>query len=134
MDTKKIVEIANQIVYEKTGKYLKDIQVYILRETLNKNKYIKIANATNRHEASIKKEGSLLWKLLSEALGEKVTKTNLREALERSQTMLENPEKISKPNPHQDWADAPDVSTFFGREAELATLKQWILEDRCRLV
>ncbi|MFB2978448.1 NB-ARC domain-containing protein [Microseira sp. BLCC-F43] len=36
--------------------------------------------------------------------------------------------------PHQDWADAPDVPTFFGRDAELVTLKQWILEDRCRLV
>jgi WD40 repeat protein len=35
---------------------------------------------------------------------------------------------------HQDWGDAPDVPAFFGREAELATLKQWILDDRCRLI
>jgi len=34
----------------------------------------------------------------------------------------------------QDWGNAPDVSDFFGRTEELATLEQWILRDRCRLV
>lgn len=33
-----------------------------------------------------------------------------------------------------DWDDAPDVSIFYGRAEELATLKQWIISDRCRLV
>lgn len=34
----------------------------------------------------------------------------------------------------QDWGEAPDVPVFFGRTQELATLEQWILKDRCRLV
>ncbi|MGE5656374.1 MAG: NB-ARC domain-containing protein [Actinomycetota bacterium] len=34
----------------------------------------------------------------------------------------------------QDWGDAPDVSTFYNRDSEVATLKQWIVCDRCRLV
>jgi len=34
----------------------------------------------------------------------------------------------------QDWGEAPDVPVFFGRTEELATLEQWILSDRCRLV
>ena len=33
-----------------------------------------------------------------------------------------------------DWDNAPDVSIFYGRRAELATLEQWIIGDRCRLV
>ncbi|HEY9661057.1 MAG TPA: NB-ARC domain-containing protein, partial [Allocoleopsis sp.] len=33
-----------------------------------------------------------------------------------------------------DWGEAPDVSTFFGRELELATLHQWLVADRCRLI
>jgi NB-ARC domain len=33
-----------------------------------------------------------------------------------------------------DWGEAPDVSTFYGREQELHQLKQWILRDRCRLI
>jgi WD40 repeat protein/transcriptional regulator with XRE-family HTH domain len=33
-----------------------------------------------------------------------------------------------------DWGEAPDVSAFCGREAELATLTRWVLTDRCRVV
>ncbi|MGB8690216.1 MAG: NACHT domain-containing protein [Microcoleus sp.] len=32
------------------------------------------------------------------------------------------------------WGLAPDVSVFHGRTAELATLQQWVLEQRCRLI
>lgn len=42
--------------------------------------------------------------------------------------------KVPLKNLNQDWGDAPAVSVFFGREAELTTLKQWIIEDRCRLI
>ncbi len=42
--------------------------------------------------------------------------------------------KVPLINLNQDWGDAPAVSVFFGREAELTTLKQWIIEDRCRLI
>jgi len=34
----------------------------------------------------------------------------------------------------QDWGEAIDVSDFYGRTAELATLKPWIVQDSCRLV
>lgn len=33
-----------------------------------------------------------------------------------------------------DWGEAVDVSIFYGRTEEIATLKQWTVEDRCRLV
>jgi len=32
------------------------------------------------------------------------------------------------------WGDVPDVSSFYGRQAELATLQTWVKEDRCRLI
>jgi len=38
------------------------------------------------------------------------------------------------PMRHADWGEAPDISTFYGRQAELATLAQWITTDRCRLL
>ncbi len=34
----------------------------------------------------------------------------------------------------QDWGEAIDVSVFYGRTEELATLEQWIMLDHCRLV
>ncbi|MEM7063381.1 MAG: NB-ARC domain-containing protein [Cyanobacteria bacterium P01_B01_bin.77] len=33
-----------------------------------------------------------------------------------------------------DWGEAVDVSIFYGRTSELATLEQWILDDHCRLI
>ena len=32
------------------------------------------------------------------------------------------------------WGEAADVSTFYGREQELSTLTQWVVNDRCRLI
>ena len=34
----------------------------------------------------------------------------------------------------QDWGDAPDVLRFVGRTEELATLREWVLEQGCRLL
>ena len=33
-----------------------------------------------------------------------------------------------------DWSKAPDVSVFYGRTRELDKLKQWLIQDKCRLV
>jgi DNA-binding CsgD family transcriptional regulator len=44
-----------------------------------------------------------------------------------------NSKQLTTP-PHKDWGDAPDVSVFYGRREELATLKGWVVEEKCRLV
>src|SRR5947209_11760865 len=36
--------------------------------------------------------------------------------------------------PRVDWGDALDVPSFYGRMGELATLYQWVVQDRCRVV
>lgn len=33
-----------------------------------------------------------------------------------------------------DWGEAPEICSFYGRDTELRQLKQWIINDRCRLV
>jgi DNA-binding XRE family transcriptional regulator len=33
-----------------------------------------------------------------------------------------------------DWGNAPDVSSFYGREREVTTLVDWIVQERCRVV
>ncbi|NER98823.1 MAG: NACHT domain-containing protein [Symploca sp. SIO1B1] len=35
---------------------------------------------------------------------------------------------------HQDWGEAIDISTFYGRTTELAQLEQWIVVECCHLV
>src|SRR6266566_6286676 len=34
----------------------------------------------------------------------------------------------------EDWGEAPDIGGFYGREKELAEMKQWIIDDQCRMV
>jgi len=34
----------------------------------------------------------------------------------------------------KDWSEAPDVRFFYGRQKELAMLKQWVVDDDCRVV
>jgi WD40 repeat protein/serine/threonine protein kinase len=40
----------------------------------------------------------------------------------------------SSPIRHIDWGEAPDVSIFYGRQEEATQLRQWLLDDGCRLV
>jgi hypothetical protein len=71
-----------------------------------------------------------LWQLLSQVFGEKVTKFNVKAVLDRSLSSI----SPAVYNTREDWADAPDVSYFLGRETDLNTLKQWVIQDNCRLV
>jgi WD40 repeat protein/transcriptional regulator with XRE-family HTH domain len=36
--------------------------------------------------------------------------------------------------PLVDWGEALDVPSFYGRQGELATLAQWVIQERCRVV
>lgn len=59
--------------------------------------------------------------------------------LEQRGYKITQPPELAQPTKtffykRQDWGEALDVSIFYGRTEELSTLKQWILNDRCRLV
>ncbi|MCC3404567.1 MAG: ATPase [Microcoleus sp. PH2017_10_PVI_O_A] len=45
-----------------------------------------------------------------------------------------SPPENTQPEIRQDLRDAPDISSFYDRTSELATLQQWIVHDRTRLV
>ena len=45
-----------------------------------------------------------------------------------------NWQEIAEGDSFQDWGEAPESSIFYGRTEELATLTQWIVNDKCRLV
>ncbi|MDZ7950492.1 NB-ARC domain-containing protein [Nostoc sp. DedQUE09] len=50
-----------------------------------------------------------------------------------SVTMYQNADKKTT-SKHQDWGEAIDVSALYGRNEELATLEQWIVNEQCRLI
>ncbi|MFN9171484.1 MAG: formylglycine-generating enzyme family protein, partial [Dolichospermum sp.] len=68
----------DEAVFNQTGNHLDEIQKSILEGTLKNLNYKDIAAVGNHNEATIKSTASKLWKLLTEVIGEKVTKTNFK--------------------------------------------------------
>jgi NB-ARC domain len=147
MNFEEALKMADAAVFAKTNKHLRDIEIRVLKGAWEGKKYREIAqDSSYTPEYLMQDVGSNLWKLLSVALGEEVSKRNFKAALERrshlqSQTAAQPIAPITpelapiKSTPLcQDWGEAPDVSSFFGRAAELNKLNEWILRDRCRLV
>ncbi|MBE9180004.1 hypothetical protein IQ268_15650 [Oculatella sp. LEGE 06141] len=122
---------------------LSDVQTLVFRQCWEGNTYSEIADSSSYDPNYIKDVGSKLWQLLSKALGEKVTKSNLQSVLERYQRTaaiaLAPPPAVAPlpaptPTARQDWGEAIDVTTFFGRRDELSLLQRWIVDERCRVV
>ncbi|MUG94648.1 hypothetical protein F7734_20685 [Scytonema sp. UIC 10036] len=42
--------------------------------------------------------------------------------------------EVRRAYPQYDWGEAPSVSVFYGRSIELVQLREWVLEQQCRLV
>jgi hypothetical protein len=83
MNIETLLQVADQAAYGHTGRYLTDTQKAILRGSLQGERYRDTSIGIQKSEETLKNEASRLWRLLSEALGEKVTKANFREAIYR---------------------------------------------------
>ena len=55
-------------------------------------------------------------------------------ALELNLGAIDLAKPETKINPRQDWGNAPNGLVCYGREAEIATLKQWMIEDSDRII
>jgi hypothetical protein len=81
-----IIESTEELIVDKTGKTLSFIQKSVLSESISETKktYGQIATENNYSETYIKRIiAPKLWQLLSEAVGEKVNRTNCRAVLEQ---------------------------------------------------
>jgi WD40 repeat protein len=123
-------------------KPLTDTQELVLRKSWEGYTYAQIAESSGYDDDYIRDVGFRLWQTLSQALGENVTKNNVKSVLRRRYSRLLKTESRSHKSvespvsaqQHQDWGEAIDVSVFYGRTAELNLLQQWIVNDQCRLV
>lgn len=76
--------LVNALVFKHTGKHLSDIEIEVLQGAWEGKSYEEIAEQLFRSVSYINKDiGYRLWKKLSEALGEDVTKKSFRQALKR---------------------------------------------------
>lgn len=114
---------------------LNPVQELVIHQAWEGKTYSQIAETAGYSADYIKSVGSQLWQWFSNLLGEPVTKRNFRSVLKRRARQLQ--ERI--PQPHtsishsQAWGESLP-RCFFGRTEELATLKKWIVQDKCRLV
>ncbi|WP_354635555.1 NB-ARC domain-containing protein [Planktothricoides raciborskii] len=88
MNLKEMLKIADEIVFKKTGEHLNDLQEGVLRGTLQRETYKEIAQNFYCSESNVRKVAMELWEILSAELSEKVSKSNLRSAMERWQVSL----------------------------------------------
>jgi len=136
--------------------HLNRVQEIVFRQSWEGKSYTEIARSSGYEAGYVRDAGCRLWQVLSRAFGKKVTKNNLHGVLKKeidavahaTQTYCSYaPEWQQAQQPvaqlmsmeattgqYQDWADAVDVSIFYNRTAELATLQQWVVKERCRLV
>jgi len=79
------LEILDVVVFNKINRHLKDVERIILKGSWQGLSYDEIASNEGYAAKYLRQDvGFKLWKLLSEALGEEVNKTNFRAAVERS--------------------------------------------------
>ncbi len=84
LDWEKAVHLANQAVFLNINRSLTDIEVIVLKGAWQRQEYDEIAAQHQYATSYISQDvAPKLWKILSEALGEKVKKSNFKQALER---------------------------------------------------
>ncbi|MEG5056513.1 NB-ARC domain-containing protein [Microcoleus sp. A2-C5] len=82
MDIAAALKLADDLVFAQTGKRLDYVQEAILRGTFKKRTYTQIAKEVYSSSSHVRNVGSELWKILSEGLGENITKASLKPILE----------------------------------------------------
>jgi hypothetical protein len=152
MDVELGLKIVEQILEQK---HLSKVQEILLQQSLAGHSYTEIAKISGYDAGYLKDAGSQLWQILSHALGEKVSKNNLTVVLRRNSsryvcTELEQERQVNSqftiqshsplPTPYfQNWETEIDISFFYGRNAELSLLEEWVLGNnsstsRCRVL
>ncbi|MEM7759907.1 MAG: NB-ARC domain-containing protein [Cyanobacteria bacterium P01_A01_bin.40] len=135
MNLEEVLNLVYATLSNQTGKHLSSLQREILQGSWNGETYPAIAEVAYCTEGHVRDVAAELWRELSAALGERVGKKSFKRILEKKVDSGELLTLLGEfSNQSRDWGDAPDVSVFLGRKAELSTLEQWIVEDNCRLV
>ncbi|MGV0023786.1 WD40 domain-containing protein [Phormidesmis priestleyi] len=124
--------------------HLTHLQETIFCRAWDGQTYEQISTTEGYDADYVKLVGSQLWQLISELVGQRVTKNNFRVVLRQTIKSFEpaltapndsiHPSSLphpSLPHPsHQDWGEVIDLSNFCGRSHELETLEQWATASR----
>jgi WD40 repeat protein len=124
MTGQQALDIFDRLLTQNQLGKLNDVQAMVLLQVCNGKSYREIGKELGYETDYIKQIAASLWKILGGIVQAKVSKSNIHSILQRYERVLTR----------VDWGEAIDVSRFYGRNAELQTLGNWILESHCRLV
>ena len=111
---------------------LNDLQEQIFRRVWEQEKYPEIAKALGYDSNYIKNIGAKLWKELSQALDEKVTKSNIQGALRHQNpagSLAVTSANEFLPERLNHWTEKIDTSSFVGRRRSLGIVGEWIRNE-----
>ena len=83
MNVTEVLQFVDQLVFERTGKHLDDVQRAVVEGSWEGETYSEIGKKNHFNKNHASDVGGDLWQLLSEALGEDIKKTNFRSTFER---------------------------------------------------
>ena len=78
-----LINQIDELIFAETGENLDDLQYNILEGALKQLKYKEIAKKNRRSEKYVQDVAGKLWQNLSEVLGKKVGKSNIKSTLQR---------------------------------------------------
>jgi len=146
VDSKEAIKMIDNLVFSREGRHLEEAEEVVLEAAWLDLDYRSVAkNTAYDLDLLQRRVAPKLWVLLTGILGtgEKVTKKRLRTILEQSMT-TPAPDPLSESDraalspcqpsntPVQFRGEQiPDASNFYGRTAELASLKELIAKQRC---
>lgn len=154
------LKIADDLMFESRGERLNDLERSIVEGVCQGKKYGEIAEESEpkRTEGHVTDTAAKLWQSLSKILGEKISKTNFKAAIERRQSSSANgfvqisgvnlcsditinnrsePPLIRKDRNDKSQKyplEVPELLPFYGRTRELTQLKEWIVNGRSRTI
>ncbi len=135
MDVEATLELAKRLILAQTEKQFNDLQTYILQGALEGKTLREIAEFHRYNESHVKEVSTKLWKILSAALGESVTKRNVRSILkqylhlEKQRLQPSSSENTSGSN------SGSNSGNNIGNDSPIAYQRgMWIPNLRCRQV
>jgi len=155
MDVAEILQFADQLILNKTGKRLDDLQKTVITGVYDGKTYETIADECHRSESRVRSVGRKLWQILSESLGEDVNKHNFCWTIERvinnsqfynfgnnqinychndNNESSKNTKQGIKNQLYYDLTIAPKINRFCDRISEIDTLFNWILNQNTNLI
>jgi len=130
MSAETVLALADSLIFRVTGKHLNDLQRKILQAVWQRQTYSEIAHRLRYTEGHVKDVASQTWQALSQALDERVTKSNSLAVLERY--LKKAKAKITQLSPAL--PSAADLPGLLGREAAIAHLNQLIAQGHRAIV